>query len=559
MIFESSYLRKKEKKMASSTKVVNKNFLELKGLISVLKKEELTLAKKHLSAFESYHTKEPSKMLRLFKGMLKYPDIQYDRLKKLVSKEITNKSFNQLIARTSERVQESIILDINLNRKENYSTIFQNQIKIRKYLIQSKVLYGRGMRSITIKLIDWVLKTSKKYELYDELVEAIYFKQGMVLSTKGEKSFLSLENDLNFYENCRVLLRKSRQLYRSYYASISFKGKVQNDYSFLINAITQIENFYQNTKSANILSYLLLLKLEKAVVFKDYDLGKEAGESFIKALKESAAIYSPVRAGIINYNICDNEISALRFKDAITFGLRAKKILFEFSMNLNSITTIDLLSLAYFYNEDYINSIKVIDELDSNNQLNKFPLQKSILIYRKAICYFSTGKYRDASLLFNNLQEIEKDKEGWNLWIRIMRILCSIELLKLNMIDYDVESFRKYIQRLNRSRDVRKRDQLILKILIELDRVDFDFKKVEEKRKEELELLNSTNMGYEWEPKSPEMVIFGDWFQAKLNKQAYHPNFDRYRKESTKESPKKRKESKPLETNNHQGQLAIEF
>jgi hypothetical protein len=159
----------------------------------------------------------------------------------------------------------------------------------------------------------------------------------------------------------------------------------------------------------------------------------------------------------------------------------------------------------------------------------------------------------------NNLEEIEKDKEGWNLWIRIMRILCSIELLKLNLIDYDIESFRKYIQRLNRSRDVRKRDQLILKVLLELDRCDYDFEEVSEKQEKTLEMLKSLDKEYKWQPNSPELILFHDWFQAKLNKQAYHPNFDIYRKVISKKSIKKDKESKAQESNNYQGQLAIEF
>lgn len=168
-------------------------------------------------------------------------------------------------------------------------------------------------------------------------------------------------------------------------------------------------------------------------------------------------------------------------------------------------------------------------------------------------------KYREASLLLNNLEEIEKDKEGWNLWIRIMRILCSIELLKLNLIDYDIESFRKYIQRLNRSRDVRKRDQLILKVLLELDRCDYDFEEVSEKQEKTLDNLKSLNKEFRWQPNSPELILFHDWFEAKLVNKAYSPNFDRYRKESSKESSKKTKELKTQESIKHQGQLAIEF
>jgi hypothetical protein len=125
--------------------------------------------------------------------------------------------------------------------------------------------------------------------------------------------------------------------------------------------------------------------------------------------------------------------------------------------------------------------------------------------------------------------EIEKDKEGWNVWIRIMRLLCSIEMLKLNMIDYDMESFRKYLERTAKQYEVRERDKLVLKVLLELDKNNYNFSITAIVVANELDKLKSTNKKYAWNPDSPELILFHDWFEAKLLKREYEPNFEVYR------------------------------
>ena len=125
--------------------------------------------------------------------------------------------------------------------------------------------------------------------------------------------------------------------------------------------------------------------------------------------------------------------------------------------------------------------------------------------------------------------EIEKDKEGWNVWIRIMRLLCSIEMLKLNMINYDIESFRKYLERTAKQYEVRERDKLVLKVLLELVKYDYNFSLTSAVVETELEKLKSTDEQYAWNPDSPELILFHDWFDAKLLKKGYSPNFEVYR------------------------------
>jgi hypothetical protein len=99
------------------------------------------------------------------------------------------------------------------------------------------------------------------------------------------------------------------------------------------------------------------------------------------------------------------------------------------------------------------------------------------------------------------------------------------------MVDYDIESFRKYIERLGKESEINQRVQQILKVLVELDRCNYDFKEVANKRKVELNNLKKTTGKYKWDIKSPEMILFHDWFESKLKNTEYEPNLEPYKKQ----------------------------
>tara|TARA_B110000503_G_scaffold136680_1_gene219480 strand:- start:497 stop:1036 length:540 start_codon:yes stop_codon:yes gene_type:complete len=171
------------------------------------------------------------------------------------------------------------------------------------------------------------------------------------------------------------------------------------------------------------------------------------------------------------------------------------------------------------------------------NILHKHSLNiTSKLQYLKAISFFGLNKYKKAQTILSQKNEIEKDKKGWNVWIRIMRLLCSVELLKLNMIDYDIESFRKYLERTAKQYEVRERDKLVLKVLLELDKNDYNFSLTAVVAADELEKRKSTDKKYARNPDSPELILFHDWFEAKLLKKEYETNFEVYREAMKEEA-----------------------
>ena len=130
-------------------------------------------------------------------------------------------------------------------------------------------------------------------------------------------------------------------------------------------------------------------------------------------------------------------------------------------------------------------------------------------------------QHKEAHRILQDTKEIERDKEGWNLGIRILSIINQLEGEKLDIVDLNIESLRKHIDRTIKMKAVRKRDVIILRLLAKLSRQGFNFKAVWKKNLKYFEMLASDDPEYRWEMKSPEMIIFHKWFEAKAKGREY--------------------------------------
>ena len=504
-------------------------------LATTLSEKEIEIARKHIIAYDSNVTGQTQKMFRLFKEIVYKGTKNYDKLKEKISKDSSDYSFNRLIRRTLYRFQESLIVDVNINRKGMYSEIFRKRFETRKRIMQAHILHGKGLPKMADRIYDTIIKSTKALELYDELIEALILKQSVLFLIKGQKHFDKISEEISFYNNCRELLQLSKNIYNNYAAEVYSKGIIKEKTAYLEKETKQILKYYKKTNSANILSQYLLLRMEYFNLMEMPKDEEKTGIELLNLLFKNKAVYSKHRISYVLNNLAISMHNSLNFEKAIEYSQKSLKNN-EGEMKLGIVNSylqqIDSTILLQKYGE----VPRLIKKVNAVPLLAKHPFHQSRVKYQQAMNYFANETYNEANKLLVDMEEIEKDKEGWNLWVRIMRILCSIELLKLNLIDYDVESFRKYIQRVDKQYSVRKRDKLILSVLIELDRNGFDFGIVAEKKRDVLDKLKSTSKEYRWDPKSPELILFHDWFDAKLNEKSYKPNFEPYLRKPNKQA-----------------------
>lgn len=501
---------------------------QFSSLIYAMDSTEIEIAKKHIIAYDSTTTGESHKMFQIFSEIVKVKNISYEELKNKVSPKVNNLSFNRQLRRTLYRIQESLIIDVNLKRKGLYEGLFRKKYEIRKRIMQASILYSRGLPDMADRVYNNIIKVAKAYELYDEIIEAMMFKQPITLYKKGKKSYDALNETIDFYKNCRTILQTTKEIYQSYTAELFGAGRKNEKIEYLAKNLKLTNEFYYKTNSVNIKSYNLLLKMEFCYITDDFDGEESAGLELLNLMSNSKAVYSKGRIVYVCNSLANSKIANLDFEASYNYiqkGIKNTVV----KENINYIIAAQQQITLLFYLGDHIRAAELLNALLEIKMLNKYSFHKSTTAYQVAINEFALSNFKHAYEMLSNLKEIEKDKEGWNVWAKIMRILCSIEMLKLNLIDYDVENFRKYIQRIEKSYSVRKRDKIIVRVLRDLDKYDYDFQVVADKSASLIEQLRTTEDELKWDPKSPEMILFHDWFDAKLNKRPYKPNFDPYR------------------------------
>ncbi|MBK9318995.1 MAG: hypothetical protein IPM91_09390 [Bacteroidetes bacterium] len=119
-----------------------------------------------------------------------------------------------------------------------------------------------------------------------------------------------------------------------------------------------------------------------------------------------------------------------------------------------------------------------------------------------AVIKYLQGEYKSAFKHLQQTKEVETDREGWNLGIRMMNIYLTLSTEKIELADQRIGSMRKHIERTAKMRHLRKRDVVIFRILSQLSRSGFDFKEVWEERRKDFNLLRSDQSDYRWVPRS---------------------------------------------------------
>ncbi len=496
------------------------NFETLRQLVLQMTTGEVSTAKKFLVAFDSNVTRNKNKGLKLFKLLLDKPEITQDRAKRHVNKEMDDRSFERLAVRLKAKLLESLLLDINIQRKDAYSDWYRNKLDINKKFLEAFTIMGRGLEKDTFALYEKAIAKAKEYELYDELYEVLSWYRSSKGIRLGKKEFDKYIPDLEFCNKCRTALYKAREYYyRHFIEDVDFKGQNSDKVALLTEAISYLQEAFIDTDSANVGYYLYFLEMEYYLIQEAYEDTCETGLKLVDLIKNRKAIYMPKRLGFAYSDLADSELFANKFEEAIEHAQLAQNTSITNDFNYKVYQETEFK--ANFYLNRLNEAETIVDDLIAQTDPELVPFHYSKRNYFKACLYFLKGQYKECYHQLMDVKDIEEDKEGWNVGIRILKIMCMVERNKFDVADSEIESLRKYVERFKSIDMIRQRDGIIQKCLSYLEKHSFDFKKTMEAQPALFEQLNATEKELRWEVKTPEMIVFHQWFTAKANKQPY--------------------------------------
>jgi len=491
--------------------------------IRSLNDTEIKSVKEYLKASTSLSRSgvEESKHLLLFNLLLAPKSLQYTDEE--IAQKVPTKNLISLRSELLSKISEALTLSKSI---ENNNGLDERMAHV--YLLKKKLLFLRIIASnrksnrseLVMQLFFDIIIQAKKTESYDVLVEALRFQKYYRGIRTDFVEFDKIQEEIDFYNECNDAVWFATDCYNKIIMNndlIKFMSpKEQLD--FIDSSIGQLEKKYSKTKSQQVFYYMQILKLEYNEINENYKEAIKQAEKLINYLPENSVIYTKLRMGYAYDNLSRFYAFDGNFKKSI-------KILQIAQRHFKEDTFPYLISKEgefkiYFHIADLIKAGAILNTISKHNLVDSGKFRESKIIFYKACIYFAQKKFKEALEQIRTNMEIEKDKSGWNIYLRLLNTMTLIELGKVDEAMASIESMRKYKERMQKDEEagITERHWIICDVLKDWEKSSFTFHINDKKMLETAKKLSEKGEAYSWKMFGNELIPFHTWFEEKIKK-----------------------------------------
>jgi hypothetical protein len=483
---------------------------EIFSIVRSLNEDELKTLQRYIHCFDIMNDNHDSKSERLLTLIIhnKASDLR------LFEKKFSQQAFSMLVSRLYDKILDSLTFDINVKRPDVYSSLGLTKMVVRKRILYTQALLNKNQIPESLSQYQKIIQAAKEYELYDELLLAMYELQNLYSALSKPAEFDKLNGEIAYYEEVRSQVKKAYLLFNRHMIEKTMSPESTQSIRDLEFVIPQIRSQYLLSKSPLLGWFYYKLLIEFHQFTHQHAEGYNACINLLKIQQESPSIRSEGYLAITYKLMAQFSMMLYRFDDALVNILKAQNL--GKNSNHNDNINKEIEFFANFYAGNFAESRYIVKKITdyANKEEQTFNLSK--YAYYDACCDLAEGNFSELNLKLNDTKEIEKDREGWNISVRLLAILGHLESEHFDLADSKIESLRKHIERLLKEKEVRQRYITIVKILRDLVNNSFDFQKIWITRSAYFETLYADrDEEYRWAVLSPELIRFEVWFEAK--------------------------------------------
>ena len=389
----------------------------------------------------------------------------------------------------------------------------QAEIDCRKLLLQGDILLKKGATATGIKLLQKAARLAEKHELPTEgvLIDDILrthfgFRKGLKAYEKYSEQLAGklalMKQVLDAKEmNQRILLPRM----------FSRKENAE-DIELAAKTYKALEQSFEETGSPNIGYYYFLTSLFYHDFQQNWEEAHKVALGFRALIKKEAAIYSRNRMANANLQLANIQMQRYEFEEAAFYASEATA-LSKSGLN-NELTSMEFWFMGLFMDNQLEEATEVINKAFVHPKIKATPFTESKWLFLRAALHFKMKKFESSQRDLLQDSALMKDKSGWLFGHKLLEILCLAEMEEFTLIEFRLESMRKLHQQ--RKGTHSERLSLIIRVLSELVKTDFDYRETLDKRQGELEKLTLGKEMYFWNPLGFEIIRFDSWFQTKM-------------------------------------------
>jgi hypothetical protein len=424
----------------------------------------------------------------------------------------------KLIYRLYHKALDSLLIDINLNRiHEQSDKLTAMQIQVKKMLLQFSILRTSATgRQVGYSLLVKAERMSYQYEFFASRIEALGQLKAYSTAKDRSSSYADWDKKMQETEEMRKAYLRAFDWFNRYQELYSYQGNLspQKHVEFLKEAIAALDTDYKVYKSPTSAYFLGVLETAYYEQKKQFNLAINKCKEVLGLLEQYDSIRTQMRIAVQYSNISIMEFQLGRLSEALRYN--------ELSISVSPRDSPDMIhklrqkAEILFHMQDYVNALTIIDSLYPGNQ-NVNTLDKAILHILRAAVLFEMGEFKSASQIFGEKFALSGDKGGWELSVRMLRIMTLTELDKKDEAETALQNLVRFSQRNVHSFEITQRNRILIKLFIQLGKAGFS---IDELGPQGIKLIDelSQKPDLAWRYGTAELIETERWFRSKLRK-----------------------------------------
>jgi hypothetical protein len=421
---------------------------------------------------------------------------------------------NKLISRLWEKILDVITSENFLRKNTRLTERSRLRINARKKMTQYIVLAMLGEKSDEADLlIEQGIQSAMKSEYYIMLIELYYYKKNRSLF-KGRKEYRFCEKQIAYYTNCHRVESKLNNYYNELikedgYGEALGPAKKLRFLKYVLNDLRQ-EKKYMVSVYCNYM--YCLIQIDYLYYKEDYSAVRKLLRKLLREFGTSplakGTMHIPFR---VENELCNCELLCGNYDRGVEHAEKAAAMILRKDSSAYYLI-LEALFMCVFFTGNFIRADKLVRELKAYKgiSLNDFRIAK--LYFFHACVLFKKREFKQALQIANKPIALNKDKTGYDIAIRILRIQCLVELGRFDEASAQIENLRKHISRNYKKTYTSERDKLITRTLVLMQKRGFSNKP----GKAEADLIAKLSLPsgkYKWSPITPELIRFHEWYK----------------------------------------------
>jgi len=478
-------------------------------LVNSLSASEVKLIRKYYSISAKI---EHNLKIKLFEIALVNKNISDIEAAKLMGKP-NNAAFSMLKSRLQEDIMKILIVE---GKDKIFNTkYFKTRHKIHFMLLEMDILEDRNLREQATETIMKAKRLATKFELVNDLVvindiilNGHTIRQGPGTYKKLRSQSISILNKVDdlFWGTDYF---KQSSLPPVYKANSTNSGLETTKV-----AINKLGELSDRSELSRLHYFFLRSKINYHRDILDYKEWKRYALEFLKFIQTNPILNTSDNNGGAHMIITDMYMNTKKYSQALDYA--EKGINYFYKDSPNQIFMYELIFLSYFFSKKYEKANEIVTYVKGIKTVKAGTFSYSKWLFFSATVEFALKDYKKVLTTLKRQSFLKTDKTGWALGYRILEIMSLVELENYDALPYRLDTFRKQLSKITKENV--SRPKLFLLIMNRLIKDNFDFKLVNQKQAESLQLLRDGKEKYFWNPRSYEVIRFDEWWDTKLKK-----------------------------------------